>query len=116
LKILLVQGIPYIPTLTGASKGDRLLLEGLAERNHACRVLTVTGSSTGPEGLAQFRRELVGRDISFTAASGVDIFHHNGVEVHALHESHPSSAYLAEQVHRFEPDWILISEDLTYRC
>lgn len=117
MKILLVQGIPYIPTLTGASKGDRLLLEGLAERNHSCRVVTVTGSSTGPEALAQFHRELADREISLTAASsGVDIFHHNGVEVHALHNSRESPAYLAEQVHRFEPTWILISEDPTYRC
>ena len=117
MKILLVQGIPYIPTLTGASKGDRLLLEGLAERNHSCRVLTVTGFSTGPEALAQFHRELADRKISLTAASsGVDIFHHNGVEVHAVHDSRESPAYLAEQVHRFEPTWILISEDPTYRC
>jgi len=117
LKFLLVQGIPYIPTLTGAAKGDRLLLEGLAERNHSCRVLTVTGSITAPEAHSQFRRELAGRDISLTAASPEsDIFNHKGVEVHALHDSHQSPAYLEEQVHRFEPTWILISEDPTYRC
>ena len=117
MKFLLVQGIPYIPTLTGAAKGDRLLLEGLAERNHSCRVLTVTGSITGPEALSQFHRELAGRNISLTTTSaGVDIFDHKGVEVHALHDSHQSPAYLAEQVHRFDPTWILISEDPTYRC
>ena len=117
MKFLLVQGIPYIPTLTGAAKGDRLLLEGLADRNHSCRVLTVTDSITGPEALSQFHRELAGRNISLTTASaGVDIFDHKGVEVHALHDSHQSPAYLTEQVHRFDPTWILISEDPTYRC
>ena len=75
MKFLLVQGIPYIPTLTGAAKGDRLLLEGLAERNHSCRVLTVTDSITGPEALSQFHRELAGRNISFTTTSaGVEYF------------------------------------------
>src|SRR3712207_7252653 len=39
LKILLVQNMIYVPTYGGASKANRLLLEGLAAKGHSCRAI-----------------------------------------------------------------------------
>ena len=42
MRILLAQKLPYVPALSGASKFTRALLEGLAQRNHSCRVLAAS--------------------------------------------------------------------------
>ena len=58
LKILLTSKLTYIPTLSGASKADRRLLEGLAERDHFCRAIMLKSAAATPEASARFLTEL----------------------------------------------------------
>ena len=55
MKLLLVQNMIYIPTLGGANKSNRLLIEGLAGRGHQCSVVATAFGSHGPSD----RRELL---------------------------------------------------------
>jgi len=50
MKILLVQKLPYIPTLSGASRTNRTLLGLLTKRKHSCRVVGLASFVRGPEG------------------------------------------------------------------
>ena len=85
MKILLAQKLTYFPALSGATKEDRFLLEGLAERKHSCRVVTLASAVPGAKGRAQFLGELEVRGIKISSSSSaVDIFHYKGVEVHAV--------------------------------
>lgn len=117
MKILLASKLTYIPTLSGASKADRRLLEGLAGRGHSCRAVMLASAAASADGRARFLAELSLRGISLRASSpGVDIFHHNGVEVHASDDARRLCAELADQIRQFEPDWTLVSEDRSYLC
>ena len=92
MRILLAQKLQYVPSLTGAAKGDKVLLEGLVRRNHSCRVLALQGAND----------------------SGARLLNCNGVEVHALSDSFRMGSYLSQQIENFDPTWILVSEDPTY--
>jgi len=115
MKILLAQRLTYIPALSGASKSDRLLLEGLAERNHHCRVVALASAAGDRKGGKQFLTELAVRGIRLTAFSPtVNIFHYKGVEVHAVADSYRLCSYFIDQIRQFDPTWTLVSEDRTY--
>lgn len=106
MKILLAQNLGYF-TRGGASKVNRLLVEGLAGRGHICRVIAPAGVVDG-----QFRRGSPVRQAAPVRA--LDLFHHNGVEVHTVSDSYHLSAYLAAQIHEFEPAVTLVSEDRSF--
>jgi amino acid adenylation domain-containing protein len=89
LKILLVQPLTYLFSPGGAHKANRLLLEGLAARGHACRVV-----APGDVGSAE-----------------QSVFDHRGVEVHAVAGGLELCAEAARQIHTFDPDWTIVSED-----
>lgn len=117
MKILLVQKLPYIPTLSGASKKNRILLELLAKRKHSCRVIALANLVSGPEGRSLLLKQLAAKRIRPTLSfAGVDIFHDNGVEVHAVSNPRQLGARLIDQIREFEPTWTLISEDRSYLC
>jgi len=117
LKILLTSKLPYFPTLSGASKADRRLLEGLADRGHSSRATLLKSAAATPDASTRFLSELSLRGIGLSASSvGMDIFHHHGVEVRAFGDAHRLCAELTNQIGQFEPDWILVSEDRSYLC
>jgi amino acid adenylation domain-containing protein len=114
VKILLVQNMTYIPESGGANKGNRLLMEMLAERGHSCRMLTLSTSAQGYKTHLQFTDELTHRGISIVSYSpGVDVFRHRGIEVHAMTDSFHLRAHLSDQIHEFEPTWILVTSEDT---
>ncbi len=114
MKILLVQNMIYVPTHGGASKANRLLLEGLAAKGHSCRVVVPAfGTQVSVKTQAQFLAELEARGIRLISASseGVAVFQYNGVEVHAVTEHSRLHHYVAAQVREFESTWTLVSDD-----
>jgi glycosyltransferase involved in cell wall biosynthesis len=112
LKILLTQNTIYLPTHGGANKANRILLEGLAERGHVCRVVSPAAALRGALTHEQFRSEIAARGISFDSQSAsVDVFHHQGVEVHAVAETSHLRPYLTQQIREFEPTWVLVSSE-----
>jgi len=117
MKILLVQKLPYVPTLSGASKKNRILLELLTKRNHSCRVVAMASFVSGPEGRSVLLEQLAAKRIRPTSSfAGVDVFHDNGVEVHAVSDQRQLGARLHDQIRDFDPTWTLISEDRSYLC
>ncbi|BAZ50095.1 putative glycosyl transferase [Nostoc sp. NIES-4103] len=114
MKILLTQNLLYFPTLSGGTKANRAIAQGFVNQGHTCRVVV---SSTIPIGLgprtrSEFLRELALRGISFTpAAVEVDVFHLEGVDVHAVADPALLPSYLIDQIREFDPDWVIISED-----
>jgi surfactin synthase thioesterase subunit/glycosyltransferase involved in cell wall biosynthesis len=83
MRILLAQNSLYYPAHGGGDKSNRLLMEALAARGHACRVV----------------------------ARGVTpIFERAGVEVHTVTDAN-LRAHFASQVEAFAPEIILVSTD-----
>src|SRR5215212_4920537 len=102
MRILLTMNLPYVPAHGGANKGNRCLLEALAQR-HAVRVVVPALGTPSHKTLPELRAELAAQGISVVCAVGVDIFTLNGVEVHAVTEPSRLRTYLVEQIHAFAP-------------
>ncbi len=114
MKILLIQNVPYIPTVTGSNKCNRLLVEELAERKHICRVVTPATNiqESKDERCAKFLEELMAQGIQVTSFSATAyVFHHHGVEVHAVINSSRLRNYLIDQIYEFQPTWTIVSSE-----
>ena len=115
MKILFAQKLPYLPALNGASRVGRCLLEGLAERGHECRVISLVGAPV--EELKRFAC-LNGHDRSalriLELASSRQVFSRSGVKVYAFANGARLHEHLKDQIQEFDPTWIIISEDPTY--
>ncbi|HEU4508036.1 MAG TPA: amino acid adenylation domain-containing protein, partial [Pyrinomonadaceae bacterium] len=110
MKILLAQNMLYIPTMGGANKANRLLVEGLVERQHSCRVVAPAIGSHGPKTVSQFREQLAAHGIDLAPSSnGADVFRHKGVEIHAVREATQLRSHLVQQIREFKPDWTVVS-------
>lgn len=111
MRILLAQNSLYYPAHGGGDRSNRLLMEALAARGHACRVMARI-SRFGESEHEQFLRELKSRAIVPTASDGgVVIFSRESVEAHVV-TSHPNlRAYLSAQIADFAPGVILTSTD-----
>ena len=110
MRILLAQNSRYFPAHGGGDKSNRLLMEALAARGHACLVVARISQFGLPEHDV-FLDELEARGVPAQASNGVVVFNRSGVEVHTV-THHPSMrAYLAEQIRKFQPDVVLASTD-----
>ena len=111
MRILLAQNALYYPAYGGGDRSNRLLLEALAARGHACRVVARIArfSAAGHEAYLQ---ELAARAVSpLSVEGGVVVFRRAGVEAHVV-THHPNlRAYFAAQIAAFAPDVILTSTD-----
>lgn len=112
MKILLVQNMIYVPTLGGANKANRLLLESLAAAGHTCQVVApATGAKVSLKTRAEFLEALTARAITPTPLKGADVFHYHGVEIHAVADSTQLRAYVVEHARTFAPDWVLVTSE-----
>ncbi len=112
MKILLVQNSLYYPAYGGGNKSNRLLLEALAERGHACRVVTRVSETLNAEKFQLFLADLESRSVQIeSSAGGLVVFHLNGVEVHTETSVHRVRDHLVRQIDEFRPDWTLVSTD-----
>ncbi len=112
MKILLLQSSAYIPSLGGANKANRLLLEQLAGQGHACHVVGTAGGerATAAEGCLA---ELVAAGVQGAglARPGVVGFRHAGVEVEAVLDGARLRAHAAERLRELAPDRVLVSSE-----
>ena len=110
MKILLAQNSLYIPTHGGGNKANRLWLEGLVGKGHSCRAVARSTGAQGARTRTQFLEQLAAHDIDgISSASGVDMFHYQGVEVCAVTNVVPLRDELVQQIRTFEPTWVLVS-------
>lgn len=113
MKILLASSTVFVPTHGGENKANRLLLEGLAERGHRCRVVAPAFGAQGPGSRPEFLEALEERGLSVTrfSSSGADVFNQKAVEVYAVADSSQLHRHAAEEIRAFDPDWTLISSE-----
>ena len=110
MRILLAQNSLYYPAHGGGDKSNRLLMEALAARGHACRVAARI-AVPGEREHRQFLAELAARGVTPTSAEGgVVAFERAGVEVHTVTHAN-LRAHFASQVEAFDPEIILASTD-----
>jgi glycosyltransferase involved in cell wall biosynthesis len=111
---MLAQNAVYLPALGGANKSNRLLVEELAARGHACRAIAPAHNESIGVSCGEFLNDLANREIyPHSSDSQVACFVCNGVMVHAVFMRSRLRSYLVDQIREFEPDWILVSsEDL----
>ncbi|MEA2694421.1 MAG: hypothetical protein QOJ16_3808 [Acidobacteriota bacterium] len=86
MRILLLQSSAYIPSLGGANKANRLLLERLAARGHDCRVVGTAGGERAVS-LERCLADLAAAGVSGAATGGdpgAVEFRHAGVTVEAV--------------------------------
>jgi surfactin synthase thioesterase subunit/glycosyltransferase involved in cell wall biosynthesis len=111
MRILLAQNSLYYPAHGGGDRSNRLLLEALAARGHACRAVARLARFGAAEH-ERYLQDLAARNVEpSTADGGVVIFELEGVEAHVV-THHPNlRAYFSAQIAAFEPDVILTSTD-----
>jgi glycosyltransferase involved in cell wall biosynthesis len=112
MRILLAQPLGYLYTTGGAHKANRMLMEGLARREHDCRALTAYSSAESVKTREQFLSLLGERGVGLSSSSTEeDVFTLEGVEVHVSRDYLHQCARVSHHVKEFAPDWVLVSED-----
>lgn len=113
MKLLLLQNMIYVPVIGGANKASRRLLEGLAERGHDCRLVTMATGSHGPASRQEFRAALAARGLrpAEPGTADADVIRHAGVEVHAVSDSRRLHAEAERQIRDFQPDWVVVAAE-----
>ncbi len=112
MKIVLIQNMLYVPTLGGANKANRALIEGLAACGHECKALVPTTGSHGPGNREEFYQALAERSLSVDVAHpGVDVFTSEKVEVHAVHDRKLTREWLEKLLQQFDPTWVMVSSE-----
>jgi glycosyltransferase involved in cell wall biosynthesis len=88
MDILLAQSLVYVPSLGGANKSNRLLLEALAWRGHRCEVVA-------------------------PAADGgtTDTFVQHGVQVWPVRHRGQLRTALRERIHARRPEYVIVSSE-----
>ncbi len=111
MRILLAQNSLYYPAHGGGDKSNRMLIEALAARGHACRVVARL-STFSREAHERYLEELAARSVPVISSdSGVVVFKHRGVEAHVVANNPHLRAYFTDQIEEFGPSVILNSTD-----
>jgi glycosyltransferase involved in cell wall biosynthesis len=110
LRILLAHNSPYYPSYGGGDKSNRLLMEALAVRGHAVRVVARV-EHFGAEAHAALLGELTARGAAPQPERDSVAFHLNGVDVRILTRNPNLRAFFASQIRAFSPEIIVVSTD-----
>ncbi len=110
MRILLAHNSLYYPSYGGGDKSNRLLMEALAARGHAVRVVARV-ERFGAEAHATLVRELTARGTTPRHGQASVEFQLNDVEVRILTCNPNLRAYFAAQVRGFSPEIIVASTD-----
>jgi glycosyltransferase involved in cell wall biosynthesis len=114
MRILLAQNMVHMPSHGGASKSNRILMEQLARRGHACHVVAPAAGSAltlrwSVDELAD-RVAAAGATVSGLGGSGLQ-FTHAGVMVTAVAASSTLPRTIIRVARDFRPDRILVPTD-----
>ncbi len=116
MKIMLLQDEVYLPSLGGATKANRFLLQAMVRRGHDCWALTraLTRSLDGPNNESQLLDGLACRNVTVDRARpGVFAYAYDGVHVEAINLDGDAQRrdYIVERLDRLRPDWVLVADD-----
>ena len=111
MKILLTMNLPYFPTLGGANKGNRYMIEALAGKHHSVEAVVPALGTPSNLTHTEFLSRLADEGIDVASNAGIDVFALNGVKVHAVEGPSRLRPYLVERMREFEPDWVLVASE-----
>jgi glycosyltransferase involved in cell wall biosynthesis len=100
MRILLTSSASHVPPRGGSTRSNLAWLDALAAGGHACRVVGGALSTDTPEKLAQVRHELEDQQIELASP-----------ENYAVADPVKRAAVLKQQIHEFQPDWVLVSSE-----
>jgi len=110
MRLLLAQNSLYYPAHGGGDKSNRLLMEALAARGHACSAVARIPVFGEPEH-QRYVADLAARGVTPRSThGGVVTFERAGVDVHVVTNA-SLRARLAREVESFRPEVILTSTD-----
>lgn len=111
MRLLLAHNSTYFPAMGGGDKSNRLLMEALAARGHAVRVVTRV-ESFNAAAHQRLRDELASRGVRTEDAGGESLSYTlGGVSVRALTANPHLRAFFQAQISEFDPDVIITSTD-----
>ena len=111
MRILLAHNSTYYPSHGGGDKSNRLLMESLAERGHAVRVVTRV-ENFGQADHDKLLRELEARGVQADASDGESVrLQLGGVDVRTLTRNPQLRAFFSRQITEFDPDVVVTSTD-----
>jgi FkbM family methyltransferase len=111
VRILLAHNSPYYPSCGGGDRSNRILMEGLAARGHAVRVVARV-AKFGAEAERALLEQLALRRVWAEETDGAAIrIELNGVDVRILSRDPRLRAYFASEIREFDPDVIVASTD-----
>ncbi len=111
MRVLLAHNSTYFPSFGGGDKSNRLLMEALAGRGHAVRVMTrvESFSAAAHEKLLD---DLTERGVAAESVAGESLrYRLGGVDVRALTGNPHLRAFFQTQIDEFDPDVVVTSTD-----
>jgi glycosyltransferase involved in cell wall biosynthesis len=111
MRILLTANASYVPPRGGATRSNLLWLEHMAATGHACRIVAAAlAESAG-------KRDQIAEEgcdwQTIERRNGVEVLRRGGIQIHAVAGRWLLAPVLRQQIHEFQPDWVLVSsEDL----
>lgn len=114
MKVLLVQSMEYLYPWGGAHKANRILMEGLADRGHECRVIT---PSLGIVGYEDFLAEKIrNNDFEILEDQPDELFviRRKGVKAYTVKRMFQVFPFIKKIIDEFNPDITIVSEDNTH--
>ncbi|MBI5085655.1 MAG: glycosyltransferase [Acidobacteria bacterium] len=111
MRILLAHNSTYFPSAGGGDKSNRLLMEALAARGHAVRVVTRV-EQFGAEHHQKLMGQLAERSVEALCPDEAGITYRlSGVDVRVLSLNPNLRAFFQAQIDDFDPDLIVTSTD-----
>ncbi|NWF83297.1 MAG: glycosyltransferase [Bryobacteraceae bacterium] len=111
MRLLLAHNSTYYPAQGGGDKSNRLLMEALAARGHAVRVVTRV-ENFGSAAHRKLMEDLAARGVEAAPSGSESIAYRlGGVEVRALTGDPHLRAFFQKQIDEFDPDIIITSTD-----
>jgi glycosyltransferase involved in cell wall biosynthesis len=112
MRILLAQNMFHLPTHGGANKSNRIMLEQLAARGHACRVVAPLSGA--------LRRTSLARHLAYLESAGALIrsvtdeavtYQYRDVVAHAVVNPSHLARWVGMVADALNPDWVLVPSD-----
>ncbi len=100
MRILLASSASHVPPRGGSTRSNLAWLDALASHGHTCRVVAGELTASTSEKRAEIREETEDQ------AAGPATY-----QLYAIADPVKRAAALTEQIHEFQPDWVLVSSE-----
>ncbi|MFX3636543.1 MAG: glycosyltransferase family 4 protein [Candidatus Pristimantibacillus sp.] len=114
MKILLVQSMEYLYPWGGAHKANRILMEGLADRGHECRVVTPALSIPGYDEYIAEKRQTDEFEVLEDLPDELFVVRKKEVIAYTVKGAFKVFPFLKKIIDEFKPDIAIVSEDNTH--